>query len=59
MTAEKAKELREKIDAGVKHAVALALDEHRRAGRSIVVWREGKVVTLRPDEISQDDQQRR
>jgi hypothetical protein len=52
MTADKVKELRQKIDAGVKTAVASALEEHRRAGRSIVVWKHGKVVTIRPDEIN-------
>lgn len=52
MTADKVKELRQKIDAGVKTAVATALEEHRRAGRSVVVWKQGKVATIRPDEIS-------
>ena len=52
MTAEQMKELRQKIDAGIKSAVAIALEEHRRAGRSVVVWRQGKVVTLQPDEIA-------
>jgi hypothetical protein len=51
MTADKAKDLRQKIDAGVKTAVASALEEHRRAGRSVVVWKQGRVTTLRPDEI--------
>ena len=51
MTPDKVKELRQKIDAGVKTAVASALEEHRRAGRSIVVWKQGKVVTIRPDDI--------
>jgi hypothetical protein len=51
MTTDKAKDLRQKIDAGVKTAVASALEEHRRAGRSVVVWEQGKVATLRPDEI--------
>ena len=35
MTADKVKELRQKIDAGVKTAVASALEEHRRAGRPV------------------------
>ena len=51
MTADQAKHLRQKIDAGVKTAVASALEEHRRAGRSVVVWKHGKVTTLRPYEI--------
>jgi hypothetical protein len=33
MNPEKRKTLREKITAGVKAAVAAALEEHRRAGR--------------------------
>jgi hypothetical protein len=43
-------ELRKKFDAGVKEGVALALEEHYRMGRSIVVWRDGKVVHLKPEE---------
>ncbi len=37
----------------VKQAIAVALEEHRRMGRSIVVWRDGKVVTILPSEIPQ------
>jgi hypothetical protein len=51
MTADKARELRQKIDAGVKSAVATALEEHRRAGRPVVVWKHGRVVTLQPGDI--------
>jgi hypothetical protein len=40
----------QKIDAGVKAGVAEALEEHYRMGRSIVVWRDGKVVKLQPEE---------
>ena len=53
MTAEELKVLRQKIDAGLKAAVALALEEHRRAGRSVVIWKDGKVTTLTPEEIGQ------
>jgi len=41
----------EKVDAGVKAGAALALDEHRRMGRSIAIWRDGKIVILTGDEI--------
>ena len=51
MTADKIKEMRQKIHAGVKAAIALALEEHRRAGRSVVIWEDGKVKTLTPEEI--------
>ena len=44
MNAQKKSELRRKIDAGVKAAVAAALEEHRRAGRLVAVLRAGRVV---------------
>jgi hypothetical protein len=50
MTQEAREELHRKIDAGVKAGVAQALEENYRMGRSIVVWRDGKVVTLKPEE---------
>ncbi len=54
MTQEAREELWQKIDAGVKAGAALALEEHYRMGRSIVVWRDEKVVTLRPEEYADD-----
>jgi len=44
-------ELGQRIDAGVKAAVAEAIEEHRRMGRSIVIWRDGQIVWLTPDQI--------
>ncbi|EEF59003.1 hypothetical protein [Pedosphaera parvula] len=46
MTTERKIELRQKIDRGIKAAVAQALEEHRRAGRPIAVWRDGKVAII-------------
>jgi hypothetical protein len=40
------------VDEAVKAAVRDALEEHRRNGQSIVVWKEGTVRHLRPNEIS-------
>lgn len=40
-----------RIDAGVKEAIAEAVEAHRKAGRAIVVWRDGKVVTIPASEI--------
>ena len=51
MSNEQENELREKIDAGIKAGAALAIEEHRLAGRSIVVWRDGKVVLVPAKEI--------
>jgi hypothetical protein len=51
MTSRQSEELDRKIDAGIKQAVSEALEEHRRMGRAIVVWKDGKVVTVPPSEI--------
>jgi hypothetical protein len=44
--------LHKKIDAGVKAAVAAAIERHRKLGESIAVWEDGKVVILTADRIS-------
>ena len=44
-------ELDKKIDIGIKAAVAEAIENHRRAGQSIAVWRDGQVVILTADQI--------
>ncbi|WP_293154079.1 MULTISPECIES: hypothetical protein [unclassified Microcoleus] len=44
--------LHKKIDAGVKAAVAAAIERHRKLGESIAVWQDGKVVILTADRIS-------
>jgi len=48
-------ELHQKIDAGVKFAIANAVERHRRLGESISILRDGKVVTLTADEIPARD----
>ena len=49
MNAEKKKDLRQKINAGVKAAVASALEEHRRAGRLVAIWQNGRVRVVPPE----------
>lgn len=49
MNLENKNQLREKIDAGVKAAVADALEEHRRAGRLVAVMRGDQVVLVTPE----------
>ena len=44
--------LSSKIDAGVKSAIAAAIERHRKLGQSISIMQNGKVVTLAADEIS-------
>jgi len=39
------------IDAGVKQAVAKAIERHRRLGEAIAVWQDGKVVVMPSDRI--------
>lgn len=44
-------ELHQKIDAGVKFAIAQAIEKHRRLGQSITIFKDGQVVTLTADLI--------
>ena len=39
------------IDRAGKQAVREALREHQRLGHRVVIWRDGKIVTLKPEEI--------
>ena len=39
------------IDKALKQAVREAILQHKRAGNPIVVWRDGKMVWLKPEEI--------
>lgn len=45
------KEILERFDIGVRRGVARALAEHKKAGRSIVVSKNGKVIEIPPDQI--------
>ena len=51
MTEKKLVKLSDRIDAGVKSAIAEAIEKHRRLGQSIRIWRDGKIVTLTAAEI--------
>lgn len=41
----------EDVLAAVNRAVTAALKRHKKRGESIVIWRDGKIVTLKPEEI--------
>jgi hypothetical protein len=51
MTEQDVQAFYQKIDQGVKTAVAQAIERHRRLGEAIAVWRDGRVVILQADEI--------
>jgi hypothetical protein len=53
MTQRNPDKLSSQIDAGVKLAVAQAIERHSRLGQSISIWKDGEVVTLSADEIGQ------
>jgi hypothetical protein len=53
MTEEEMKKLHSIIDVGIKEAVAEAIERHRKLGQPISIMRNGKVVTLSAEEISQ------
>lgn len=42
---------RELIIKGVKEAVARALERHKKLGEPVAVWKDGKVVMLKPSQI--------
>jgi hypothetical protein len=46
MTAKQRQKWHEKIRAGVRAGIADGLEEHRRAGRKVPVWHDGKVVWM-------------
>lgn len=41
----------EDIETAVNRAVTAALKRHKERGESVVQWRDGKIVTLKPEEI--------
>ena len=43
---------RELIIEGVKESVARALERHKKLGESVAVWKDGRVVMLKPDNCS-------
>ena len=42
---------RELIIKGVKEAVARALERHKKLGEPVAVWKDGKVLMLKPSQI--------
>lgn len=50
MTPEEQEAYHEGIYAALQAAVSDALEEHKRAGRKIPIWRDGKVVWLFVDD---------
>ena len=51
MTQKEGRKIRSKIVEGVEAAIATALERHKKLGESIVVWKDGKIVVLRPEQI--------
>jgi hypothetical protein len=42
----------QRIEAALQRAVRQALWEHKQLGHTIVIWRDGKIVHLPPEEIN-------
>lgn len=40
-----------RMEIGVRRGVSVALDRHKKLGQSIVIWKDGKVVEVPPEEI--------
>ena len=47
-------DLSARIDLGVRRGVARALAQHKKEGRSIYVWKNGKVVEIPAEKIKFD-----
>ncbi len=43
----------EKAEEALKQAVAEAIEEHRRMGASIVIWKDGRIQTIPAELIPQ------
>ncbi len=56
MTNEEIIDLNKKIDLGVRRAAAKAHAEHKKAGRPIYIWEDGKVVEVPPNQILIQDE---
>ena len=50
MTKEQ-RSIHKRITTGVQVAVARALERHRKLGEPIAVWKNGRVVVIRPERI--------
>ena len=51
MTDKEKSGLNKKIDIGVRRGAAKAHEEHKKAGRPIYIWKDGKVVEVPSDQI--------
>jgi hypothetical protein len=51
------REIGERIDQGIREGVAKALMEHKKAGRAIAVWKNGRVIRIPPDQIRVEEEQ--
>jgi hypothetical protein len=47
---------REKVTEALARGVREALIQHKRAGKPIVVWKDGEIVWIPPEEIPIDDE---
>lgn len=43
----------EQVAIGLRLGIQDAIEEHRRAGVPMVIWRDGKVVHISPDEAAE------
>jgi hypothetical protein len=44
------------IDQALKRAARTALRQHKRDGRPVAEWRDGRVVWIQPEDIRLDDE---
>jgi hypothetical protein len=49
-------EIRRQVNEGVREGVRKALLRHKKAGQSVSVWRDGRVVMIPPEQIPVEDE---
>jgi hypothetical protein len=56
MTTMSNREILDRIHKGITEGIRRAVQEHKKTGRPIAVWRNGKVEKIPPEKIIVDDQ---
>lgn len=51
MKARKRMSLQDKAEAALKKAVRAVVERHKKTGRRLAVWKNGKIVLISPDKI--------
>jgi hypothetical protein len=51
MQKKKRMSLQDKAEAAIKDAVRKVIEQHKKTGRPLSIWRDGRVVHVSPDSV--------